>query len=140
VVKLKCHSGPFGPTFGHGIRLCGVTQAQFFQERLWMICYLSSRVGCLYTARNVSTTERVLRQIWPPMWTGTAPRKAVWNSRSVRAQSHVQATGALWAACCVWRYLLTVGRQQWGALPSCLHSLKHCAMSDRYFRALIAQY
>ena len=33
----KCHFGPCGPTFGHGIGLCGVTHADFSHKPLWMI-------------------------------------------------------------------------------------------------------
>jgi len=36
-VGHKCHFGPCGRTFGHGIGLCGVTHAEFSHKPLWMI-------------------------------------------------------------------------------------------------------
>jgi len=80
---------------------CAGSHTQISPTNLCGSYFWSSEVGCLYTARSVSTRGRALRRIWPPKWTGSALYKAMWNSRSVRPQRHVEATAALWAACWV---------------------------------------
>jgi len=72
--------------------------------------------------------------------TENALHKAMWNSRNVHPQRHVEATGALWTACYVWGYLLTVRRQHEGALPPCWLSGEHGGMLAGKYRALIGQY
>jgi len=109
----------FGHVDPHSVTesACAGSHTQAFPTNLCGWYFLSSGVGCLYTARSVSTRGRALRRVWPPKWTGSALHKAMWNSRNVHPRRHVEATGTLWTACCVWGYLPTVRRQDEGALP-----------------------
>jgi len=119
---------------------CAGSHTQVFPTNLCGWYFLSSGVGCLYTTRSVSTRGRALRRVRPPKWTGSALHKAMWNSRNVHPQRHVEATGTLWTACCVWGYLPTVRRQDEGALPPCWLSGEHGAMSEGKYRSLIGHY
>jgi len=63
---------------------CAVSHTQTFSTNPYGWYFLSSWVGCLYTARSISTSGRAWRRVVPPKWTGSALHKGLWeNSTSV---------------------------------------------------------